>query len=441
MAIISQHSLFRWQEIEELGDLERLQLLFENIPDEPLMRELETRRGNGRDDYPIRPLWNMILAGIVFQHASVEALRRELQRNAQLRQVCGLNVLKGIAAVPPAYVFSRFFPLLFSCEKHIDQMFEDLVNKLKDLLPDFGNTLAIDGKAIQSHGNTRKEGADTSADGRRDIDANWSKKVTKGKNKDGSAWSKTKSWFGYKMHLIADATYELPVAYKVTKASDPEQPVGLKLFKDFAQKHPDLVNRTEYFLGDKGYDGTKYHVHLWDKHRIKCIIDIRNQWKDGEPDKIVSGCQNVTYDYEGNVFCYCMKSGKRQEMAFGGFEENRASLKYRCPAKHYGMKCPSLGKCKVGHSVRIKLSEDRRVFTPVARSSYRWPVIYKKRTTIERINGRMDTSFGFENHYIRGQKKMQLRVGLSLIVMLAMAVGRVKQNQPKLMRSLIRPAA
>lgn len=26
-------------------------------------------------------------------------------------------------------------------------------------------------------------------------------------------------WFGYKLHLVVDATYELPVAYKVTKAS------------------------------------------------------------------------------------------------------------------------------------------------------------------------------------------------------------------------------
>ncbi len=243
------------------------------------------------------------------------------------------------------------------------------------------------------------------------------------------------------MHLIADVTYELPVAYKLTNASAPEQPVGLKLFKDFALQHPDLVDRTEYFLGDKGYDGTKYHGDLWDKYRIKCIIDIRNQWKDGETDRIVSGNQNVTYDYEGNVYCYCMKSGKRQEMAFGGFEESRESLKYRCPAKHYGMKCPSLGRCKVGHSIRIKLSEDRRVFTPLARSSYRWKTKYKCRTAVERINGRMDTSFGFENHYIRGIKKMNLRVGLSLIVMLAMAAGRVKQNQPKLMRSLVRPAA
>ncbi len=60
---------------------------------------------------------------------------------------------------------------------------------------------------------------------------------------------------------------------------------------------------------------------------------------------------------------------------------------------------------------------------------------------MERINGRLDTSFGFEDHYIRGQSKMELRVGLSLIVMLAMAVGRNKQKRPELMRSFVGDAA
>ncbi len=263
----------------------------------------------------------------------------------------------------------------------------------------------------------------------------------KGLKEDGSTWSKTKSWFGYKLHTIADAKYELPVSYTLTKASEPEQPSGLALFEVLTQKHPDLIARTDYFLGDKGYDGSAYHIKLWDDHQIKCVIDIRQMWKDGEEDRVVSGCQNVTYDSKGNVFCYCMKSVKRYDMAFGGFEKDRECLKYKCPAKHYGLKCASLGTCEVGHSVRIKLDEDRRIFTPLARSSYRWPVIYKQRTSIERIYGRMDTSFGFENHYIRGQKKMHLRVGLSFIVMLAMAAGRIKQNQAKLMRSLVKPAA
>jgi hypothetical protein len=442
VAIISQHFLFRWQEIEELGDLERLQLLVNNLPDENLMLELELGRANGRNDYPLRPLWNSFLAGQVFQHASIESLRRELKRNGQLRQVCGFDPCRGLTAVPPSYVYTRFLKLLFSCHEQVDQMFADLVAELQELLPDFGKVLAIDGKAIQSHGNSRSENADNTPDGRRDVDANWGTKTYKGKKADGTAWSKTKHWFGYKMHLIVDATYELPVAFGLTKASAPEQPTGLALIKDLADDHPDLINRCEYFLGDKGYDGTKYHTQLWDgKHKIKSVIDIRNLWKDGEDEHIVTGCQNVAYDYCGNVYCYCMKTGKRQDMAYGGFEKDRDSLKYRCPAKHYGLKCKSLGSCKVGHSVRIKLSEDRRVFTPVARSSYLWKSLYKMRTSVERINGRLDTSFGFEDHYIRGQKKMELRVGLALVVMLAMAAGRIKQKRPELMRSLVGDAA
>jgi hypothetical protein len=66
MAIIPQKNIFSWEEIEDLGDLDRLGLVLENLPDEELMRILENDRGKGRDDYPVRPLWNSILAGVVF---------------------------------------------------------------------------------------------------------------------------------------------------------------------------------------------------------------------------------------------------------------------------------------------------------------------------------------------------------------------------------------
>lgn len=45
MAIIPQLSLFAWEEIEELGDLERLRLVIEYMPDEQLMRVLEKNVG------------------------------------------------------------------------------------------------------------------------------------------------------------------------------------------------------------------------------------------------------------------------------------------------------------------------------------------------------------------------------------------------------------
>ena len=95
--------------------------------------------------------------------------------------------------------------------------------------------------------------------------------------------------------------------------------------------------------------------------------------------------------------------------------------------------CPSKG------SVRIKLDEDRRVFTPLARSSYAWDRECKKRSSVERVNSRFDVSFGFERHFTRGDKKMKLRVGLAAVVMCAMALGRIRANQPDKMRSLIAP--
>jgi len=39
-----------------------------------------------------------------------------------------------------------------------------------------------------------------------DLDADWGKHVYKGKHKNGSLWKKVKSWFGYSLHLLVDAT-------------------------------------------------------------------------------------------------------------------------------------------------------------------------------------------------------------------------------------------
>ena len=65
---------------------------------------------------------------------------------------------------------------------------------------------------------------------------------------------------------------------------------------------------------------------------------------------------------------------------------------------------------------------------------------YKKRTALERINSRLDVSFGFENHYIKGMKKMRLRCSMAMMVMLAMALGRVREKKIEDVRSLVKAA-
>lgn len=241
--------------------------------------------------------------------------------------------------------------------------------------------------------------------------------------------------------MIVDVDYELPVAFEVTKASSSQIPEGRKLVKKLKQRHAELLEQDcQALIADRGLDDTKLIELLWDDCGIKPVIDIRNMWKDGEQTRLVDGQSNVVYDYQGNVYCYCPMTGEPRQMAYGGFEKDRQTLKYRCPALHYGLKCKGCKRCPVGNAVRIKLSQDRRVFRPLARSSYRWQQMYKKRTSVERVNSRLDVSFCFEQHFIRGHKKMKLPMSLALVVILAMALGRVKEKQKDKIRSLVQAA-
>ena len=437
MAIIPQQTFFVWSEIENLGDLERLNLVLEYMPDEELMRELEKERRNGRDDYPVRAMWNSILAGIVYQHPSIESLRRELLRNGQLRFMCGFRKGK----VPEAYVYSRFFKKLFEKEEMINEMFNKLVDELEELLPGFGKNLAIDGKAISSL--SKRENKNKKEDGRRDLDGDWGKKEYSGVREDGTAWSKVVKWFGYRLHIIVDADYELPVAFELTKASTSEVKQAHKMIEELDRKHPELIEKCETMVADRGYDDTKLYVKLWDNYGIKPVIDIRNMWKDGEKTRQLEDYENVVYNYKGNVYCVCMETDVKREMCVGGFEKDRkkhGTLRKLCPAKQYGIECKYMDKCQVKQGIRIDIDLDRRIFTPIDRASYKWERTYDKRPSVERVNSRLDESFGFEKHYIRGLKKMKVRCGIALCVMLAMAVGRIKEKQADKMRSLVKSA-
>jgi hypothetical protein len=224
MATISQKQLFGWDQIEALGDLRRLKLVLDNICDEALMKKLEQKRDRGRDDFPIRAMWNALVAGVVFQHPSVEALLRELRRNAQLRQVCGFDLAIGLEAVPNSWAFSRFLGQVMAHRAVIRGMFDTLVEGVMKLLPDFGVSLAVDGKALASYarGKPAQSVDEKHPDRRRDSDAEWVVHEYSGTHEDGTKWQRVKKWFGYAIHLVVDSRYELPVSFAVTRANASE---------------------------------------------------------------------------------------------------------------------------------------------------------------------------------------------------------------------------
>jgi hypothetical protein len=448
MAMIPRPFLLRWDVVEATSDLGRLSLVLTALPDEEFMRFLESRRGHGRNDYPVRAMWNAVVAGIVYRHASMASLLSELRRNRELLQVCGFDPMRGSDAAPSDDAFGRFVDVLVEHRDWIARMGAAVLKRLGELLPDLGKRLAADSKAIASYGSPVRDAKKRARrDGRRDLDADHGVKTYRGIREDGSSWEKVVRWFGYKLHVIVDSQYELPVTWKLTTASRPDVTELVPMVEQLEAAQPVIAARAAELAADKGYDSGTVNETLYEKHGIKPVIDTRALWK-AEPTRPVVGDRpdSFVYDERGRVHCVCPVEGKVREMAFAGFEKDRDTLKYRCPAAAYGCDCAGRKECEAladvgdwGRTLRVPLDLDRRIFTPLARSSYAWKTAYARRTAVERFNSRIDRVLGFELHFIRGQAKMQARIDLAFLVYLAMALARVQSDQADLMRSFTAP--
>ena len=362
-------------------------------------------------------MWNSFAASFLFGHETVESLLRELRRNKQLRTVCGFEpkTVKQndgsikVYVAPSSSAYSNFIQNLMQCQEELDEMFTEMVLFMYDNLEDFGDTLMVDGKAVQSF--ATKHGRDTKSGCRGEWDADWCKKQYTASGPNGETVTKTKKWFGFRLHLIADATYEIPVSFSVTKASASEKTETRKLLDGMEKGHPEWIDDCRYFLGDKGYDSSRLITWLEGKG-IRPVIDIRNCWKDGEDTHQYMDTQLV-YNYKGDVW-YVGQDGTKTKLCYKGYDKSTDSLRYGFkPQKHDK------------RIFRIRCSEDRRIFTPVARDSHKWRRLYKKRTGVERINGRVDRDYKFEKHTIRGLDKMRMFITVTFLVYMGLAKSKI----------------
>jgi len=108
---------------------------------------------------------------VIFDHDSIASLIRELNRNSQLRMICGFqphiySVLidekdkygrkkreMRYKLAPTASAYTNFLNNLKECQQELREMFYLLIKYMYENLDDFGTILAADGKAIQSFAN------------------------------------------------------------------------------------------------------------------------------------------------------------------------------------------------------------------------------------------------------------------------------------------------
>ena len=194
------------------------------------------------------------------------------------------------------------------------------------------------------------------------------------------------------------------------------------MIKELDENNKYKLEKMENFLADSGYDRGSRNKILKDKYNINPLVDIRHMWKEEKMKEIEN--KPLAYNEDGEVFYIKnIKTGEYEKLKYLGYDKQRKCLRY-------GFK---YNKNKV---FRIPISTDRRIFLPVARDSEKYKRLYKKRTEIERLNGRIDRDYMLNDHFIREKDKMNMMLTLSFIVMLTMAKGHIK-NKKANRRSLI----
>ena len=296
-----------------------------------------------------------------------------------------------------------------------------MVQRLGTVIPDLGKDTAGDSTALHARRKGDKAAKAEVAEGL--------PQPSGGKKEyfdDEGKVTKIVEWFGYKLHLLVDTKHEMVLAYQVTTAHAADCKSLPDLIEQGQANLPD--DRIETLAYDKAADDHESHRVL-NKAGIRPVIQNRRLWKDQTEQMLPGhdGTSNIVYDEAGTVYCYDRTSLPivRQKMAYIGYEPQRETIKYRCPARHEDWCCPHDAVCNAGKScgktVRVDRTIDLRRCPPIPRATKKFERLYKGRTSVERVNARLKIFWGIDDGNIVGARRFHAMVGAVLVVHVAFA--------------------
>ncbi len=409
---IIQAPLFDFDAFIAKKDNDRLAMVLEALPAEALICALEKEHWTGRKGYSVRGMWSALIAGVLRQANSLADVVRLLEHDKDTRIVCGFSKDN----IPSHDALGRFLKKLVEHSDLVEKCFADLVKEARQLLPGFGAKLAVDSTDIKAYSNGHRQNPS-------DKEARWGAKGAG--HHCGPAKDKQRDlyyWFGYKLHLVVDAFYELPVSFKLTPANESDTTQMETLLKKAGADQDET--RSQAVIADKGYDSRDNNKFIFVECQAAPIIPIRE----------VEGMQMPDIcNAKGTPLCSC-----GMEMTYWG--RDGKYLKYRCPEAVGKGTCKSRFKCTssaYGYVLKLPIADDPRRHPPVPRETKKWQRLYRMRTAIERVNSRVKELLGLAAITVRGTGKVTVKAMLSLLVMLAAGVSMARRDRLKELRLLV----
>ena len=283
-----------------------------------------------------------------------------------------------------------------------------VVDRLAEILPGFGETVAIDSTVVRTHSNPKRRVIS-------DADASWTAKP--------DARGEREFHFGYKYHLLSDAVYGIPVVGITTTARRNDTLLLPPLLELARKTHSYLA--PAYVVADKGYDSEANHQAIYSTGAVP-VIPIRRSTGGVESDPGV-------FDEAGRLTCL-----GGQTMVALREDPERGTL-WRCPPQG----CHLQERRGVRHcSDQLwDKPEWNRQRGPLARSSPEWSRIYGLRASIERLFKGAKQNRRLGTHYVRGLRQIALHTSMSMLAFAATSLAHIMRQEQGLLRWQVRKIA
>ena len=388
---------------DSLGELATI---FSLLDDSALLQRLWEYRISGRPGHPLKALWRAYIASFILNLHNTNALIRRLEDSAGLRRLCGVG-----DALPHRSTFNRFIQRLSLHTDLVEACFAKITGYLREFLPGLGDEVAVDSTTVRSHCNPDRALIS-------DPEASWTGK-TYGRSKE-------KEWHhGYKVHMVADANYGLPLGQVVTTAKQNDSP----LLPSVIEKAKSMFRwfRPKAAIADRGYDASSNHEYL-NEQGVVPVIHIRKN----SNSRLYEGI----YTEQGVPTCL----GK-VPMEYVRSDPEKGHL-YRCRAEGCHLKGSNRGGIRHCDTETWEAPERNiRLFGVLRRDSPEWQGLYAKRQAIERTFKSLKESRRLERHCVRGLRKITLHTLMAALTYQVTALVRVLAREREYMRWMVRRVA
>lgn len=337
-----------------------------------LIADLDETRWTGRRGYPVRTMVGAALVKAVYCLPTWTRTARLIAEHAALRAAVG--------GAPSHWACYRFAAKLRQHEAMLTACIGKVLAALRAAHPEMGRTVAIDGSDMPAYANGHKYVGNKNGPLRTrfaDPDAGWGHRSSISTRKGGA-------FYGFKLHMAICTQTELPLAWTVRAANEPEQGEVPGLLDSVMERG----FAAQVAVMDKGYDGQPMH-DACESRGIRPVIALKETPAVKAGQHRPPSCEHGTW-------------------TFAGSDAKRGASKWRCPA----------GECQPA-SVWVKAS---RLHPLIPHGTDRFKSYYRQRTAVERGFGRLKNDYGLLPLRVRRIARVMLHASLTILAQLASAL-------------------